>query len=52
MGLQTLPAQDLGQYEYIKLGESKYRHSKEYKAGNKYQKDAVWKYIRETYGRE
>ena len=41
MGLQTLQAQNLGQYEYIKLGESKYRHSKEYKAGNKYQKDAI-----------
>ena len=39
MGLQTLLAQNSGQY--IKLSESKYRHSKEYKACNKYQKDAI-----------
>ena len=40
IGLPLL-AQNSGQYEYIKLDESRYRQSKDYKACNKYQKDAI-----------
>ena len=38
-GFHALSAQNLTQYKV--LSEAKYRHSAEYKAGNKYQKDAI-----------
>ena len=38
-GFHTLSAQNLPQYKV--LNDAKYRHSAEYKAGNKYQKDAI-----------